>query len=584
MKNNKIIKTTMTSAVLLGLIAPTVLATTNVVATTQSKQDQNLESSINATTGNNTITIDTANGIPLNDQKFNAYRLMDAHYINDKEEGYVIIPAWQDFFDKEVKTHKGTHCSNQEAQLYLISMQNSPAQFKGFKERVYQYAKEKNIQPLGTADAQKDTYKISGLPDGYYIVIQEENDKTVSLSKDMLVTLDGHNSNATIKLKADVPSLLKTINGTVTDGKDKKAADFYIGEEVPFRLVSRVPDMSGFQKDDSQKGGRYVFEIQDKMSKGLTLNPNSIHITIGGREYKDFDLVNAGTTSDGSTLWKVVFGINNNGTNKDDCTIDKDGAKESSKNGNMKESLSDADGVFNDPMFNGDNKGKAIQVSYTATLNSNAILGGLGNPNTSNVLYSSNPYQPEKTNNTWDSTAHAFTYGLDLTKVDDTKKLLAGAEFELQTTDGKKIAVTGENGTYTVTNKKNDNAKLVSNDKGKIIVKGLEAGNYKLVETKAPAGYNLLEAPIEFTIKPTYSIDQNNGFEGKLTELTVDGKDKAQFTANKENGFVATTVINKAGGLLPKTGGRGIFMLAVIGLALMALATYVLFGRKKATK
>lgn len=128
---------------------------------------------------------------------------------------------------------------------------------------------------------------------------------------------------------------------------------------------------------------------------------------------------------------------------------------------------------------------------------------------------------------------------------------------------------------------------MKSDDKGKIIVKGLDAGSYKLVETKAPAGYNLLDKPLEFTIKPEYekySKDQYQDLVGKLTDLKVDGKDKEQFTPNKTNGMVSTKVVNKAGGLLPKTGGRGIFMLAAIGLALMALATYVLFGRKKATK
>lgn len=177
MKNNKMMKASVASAMLLGLVAPTVLATTNVATAAESKQSRALNDSINAETGNNTITIESANGIPLNDQKFDAYRLMDAHYVNDKQEGYVIIPAWQEFFDQEVKNHKGEHCSNQEAQLYLIGMQNSPEKFKGFKERVYDYAKKNNVSALGTADAQKDKYTISGLPDGYYIVIQQEDEK-----------------------------------------------------------------------------------------------------------------------------------------------------------------------------------------------------------------------------------------------------------------------------------------------------------------------------------------------------------------------------------------------------------------------
>ena len=250
-------KASVASAMLLGLVAPTVLATTNVATAAeeaQSKQVRNVNESIDAKTGDDSITIKAANGISLDKETFNAYRLMDAHYINDKEEGYKIIPAWQDFFNQEVKGNKGTKCSDEEAHKYLEGMKNNPDQLKTFQEHVFDYANaHKEIKPLGTQVPGKDTYKITNLPDGYYSVIQVAKDDTTALSYNMLVTVDKHNQNAEIKLKADVPSLLKTINGEVTGNQDKKAVDFAIGDDVPFRLVTKVPDMSGFKKDSNRR-------------------------------------------------------------------------------------------------------------------------------------------------------------------------------------------------------------------------------------------------------------------------------------------------------------------------------------------
>ena len=579
MKNNKMMKASVASAMLLGLVAPTVLATTNVAtaATEGSKQeDSSLPKDINATTGPDSITITSHNGIPLDKETFNAYRLMDAHYVkgeNDKrEEAYVIIPKWQKFFDNEVKNHKGDHCSNEEDAKYLTDMQKDSAKLKEFQEHVFDYARDNHIDPLGTANKQKDTYTINNLPDGYYSVIQVADDNTVSLSYNILVTVDGHDTNAKVDLKADVPALLKTINGTGTDNNDKKAADYAIGDDVPFRLVSKVPDMSGFEADDKgQHGGRYVFEVCDTMSKGLTLNQNSIKVTINGQSYDNFKLVDAGKGQDDSHKWRIVFGRKDAPTQAGDITDNT--------------ILSDEDGVLKDPMFSKENKGKPVVITYTAKLNENAFLGEKGNANTANVLFSSNPYVKDKVNHTWDSMTHAFTFGLDLTKVNDNGDKLAGAEFQVKQ-NGEAIKVKKlADGSYVVDKDGKDTVTTVkSNDEGKIIVKGLDAGDYKLVETKAPNGYNLLGKDIDFTITPEYEQyqkDQYKDLVGKLTNLTVKGDG---FSANKENGMVSTEVVNKAGGLLPKTGGCGIFMLAAIGLALMALATYVLFGRKKATK
>jgi fimbrial isopeptide formation D2 family protein len=91
-----------------------------------------------------------------------------------------------------------------------------------------------------------------------------------------------------------------------------------------------------------------------------------------------------------------------------------------------------------------------------------------------------------------------------------------------------------------VTDKENA-TKLVSNDKGEIEVRGLEYGEYNLVETKAPDGFNLLDKPVEFKVALNSWSDA-----GQLT-----------------------TIKNIPEGGLPSTGGPGIIMFLLAGFLVM---------------
>ena len=83
---------------------------------------------------------------------------------------------------------------------------------------------------------------------------------------------------------------------------------------------------------------------------------------------------------------------------------------------------------------------------------------------------------------------------------------------------------------------------------------GLANGTYHLVETKAPAGYNQLTAPVTITV---------NG-DDTGAKLTVTEK-----------------VENQAGTLLPSTGGMGTTIFYVLGAVLVVGAGVLLVTKKR---
>lgn len=99
--------------------------------------------------------------------------------------------------------------------------------------------------------------------------------------------------------------------------------------------------------------------------------------------------------------------------------------------------------------------------------------------------------------------------------------------------------------------------KMTTNESGAASFDGIADGTYKLEETAAPAGYNLLTAPVEVT------VDGASATEANLSALTV-----------------TKQIENNTGSLLPSTGGVGTTMMFIVGGAL-ALGAAVLFVTKK---
>lgn len=156
-----------------------------------------------------------------------------------------------------------------------------------------------------------------------------------------------------------------------------------------------------------------------------------------------------------------------------------------------------------------------------------------------------------------------YTGGVKFVKQDkQSAAKLAGAEFQLVklNANGDKVAYATQatDGSYTWASNNDSATTYTSNDQGSVELKGLEYSNkladgqsYALVETKSPSGYALLTAPVKFTVtKGSYADNQT------------------------------ITVTNIKKGILPSTGGSGIYLFLIAGALLMSGA-YVWNKRNK---
>lgn len=160
---------------------------------------------------------------------------------------------------------------------------------------------------------------------------------------------------------------------------------------------------------------------------------------------------------------------------------------------------------------------------------------------------------------------------IKITKVDatDTTKRLNGVEFKLErllpdstsSTGGDSFKVDPNFTAITVTTGGTDGS--VGTAQGIAEFKDLKDGTYRLTETKAVQGYNLLKDPI------TIKIYRNN-------VTTVDGQ-SYDFTKATDKNTIELQISNRIKFLLPKTGGYGAMLFILCGMALATLGCLIFF-------
>ena len=238
--------------------------------------------------------------------------------------------------------------------------------------------------------------------------------------------------------------------------------------------------------------------------------------------------------------------------------------------------------------------GQEIKVTYTATLNKNAVTGFDANKNSATIEYSNKPGTTDK-GESEPSIVDVHTFNFTIFKYylkGETQTGLANAEFELYKANGE---VAGEkvnikkvtDGEYRVATPEEATAEgfksdvIVSGNNGKVLVKGLEAGTYYLKETKAPEGYNKLLSDIKVEIKANYDPKT-----GKLTSYSVDYTYNGTTTTGTEIKDTITSpevaVENKTGAQLPSTGARTALLLTLAGVVLFAfMAASSIYSKRR---
>ena len=138
-------------------------------------------------------------------------------------------------------------------------------------------------------------------------------------------------------------------------------------------------------------------------------------------------------------------------------------------------------------------------------------------------------------------------------------KLLNGVEFKLEKLNGKGVDATF--GAVTRTTKGDGDAA------GKCSFTNLSEGSYRLTELKTVDGYNLLAAPIEFTLQKGECRINNTVQENMVTGTPAKG-----YT-------VSLTINNRKGFTLPHTGADAPSLWLLIGLPLLVAGLLVLVFR-----
>ena len=530
-------------------------------------------------------------------KKFNVYKIFSAENSAGMESiNYTMNPAYEKALKKV--TGKDTEYSIID---YIQTMNNNTvinnveapqlnesrySNFRYFIEDLRNEIVAEKADPTMTVtvpETAEDGYMMD-VDFGWYVV-DEITSVEGTHSASSLCMVNTANPDVFINIKSDFPVIQKQIleddsRGSIGSDKDgwNDVADFEIGQTVPYRYLTYVPNMNGYSS--------YYFSMRDRMDEALTFNPDSVVVKVGDKTLVnniDYKVVTSGIPAD-ETFQIQIMDLK--------ATINKYFYPE------YEGAVPEMEKFY----------GQKIVVEYNATLNENASndTGRPGFENDVKLEYSNNPDSDGigQTGETpWD-TVVCFTFRMNGVKVNDQdpEVKLEGAKFRLYSDSSctkevyVKEAANGDG--YTVINHdsvKGDEApaeavEMVSDKNGIFNIVGLDSQTYYLKETKAPAGYRLLKDPIKIDIKATYGEDNRGNYtkgdgatDKTLQKLEASAHFKefytgafteydSSLTTDIETGTLNIKVVNKVGSKLPATGSSMTLLLTVTGAGLMTAA------------
>ena len=434
------------------------------------------------------------------------------------------------------------------------------------------------------------------IPYGYYFV-------TSTLGT--VVTIDSNNPTASIIDKNQTSSFEKKIvKKTSSEGGAETEAltsitDAKLNEDVPYRVTVKATNYDGDKKI-------FKYVVSDTIDNGMT--------------YKAAPAIKVGDVTPAAASYTITY-------------KDKDGTAvtDISKAQSFEIEINwTTDGTKNGTHLYDSNVD--LVVEYTAFLDpekaDDIVVGGTtdANTNLADVKY----YKGDDTTPSGDlpdQKTDTFVTDLTISKKDDDGKALQGAEFTLTGPRGSVVITTVESfvtaddgtyyllkdGTYTTEaptgDTEHDAAYESTTDKyskttttttsgagqsqtdikaavgsdGKVTFTGLAAGDYKLVESVVPAGYNKI-ADITFTV--TFDYEEIKDTEGKVTGYkgafgTKDVLPAGNTITVGADNKLAMNIVNRKGTELPSTGGIGTTIFYLVGAMLVIGAGVVLVTRRR---
>ena len=420
----------------------------------------------------------------------------------------------------------------------------------------------------------------SDMEQGLYLIVETRVPENVTSTCNPffvslpMTTIDGAawNYDVTVypKNQTGNPTLDKTVReatnstgkntGSLTDIKDgyKHTATASVGDVVDYQIISTLPTITS--KASSLSEYTYV----DTMSKGICYNKNDVVIEF----FRD-----AGCT-DKIATWAVNSGKFTVGyddtANTMTIRMTDTGLSE----------INEAATVYTNSVKRGYSD-CTMRLTYAAALTADAKMGDTDNPNEVVLTW-------KRTNTTYFDTlkdcCHVYTYGIDVLKqFSDNGGNVRNVKFRLHNdTDDCYIIAEQKDGVYYAkgfASKKSDATTFVPNGSGHIVVKGLEDDTYSLTETATDKGYVLLRDAVKIVIK-TAENGQCEKCGAKLltASATVNSKDASM---SEGNAVVPLTVVNNPGFDLPKTGGYGVWMFTIGGVALLGAAAFIVVKSRK---
>lgn len=525
----------------------------------------------NSDTDTVTITVNNA----LENRTYSAYKIFDVTKATDTD-GKVISYAYtitsgegdganpffttvSDFATEQnglTLTQIGT---TGEYNVTFDSTKFDETKAKSLSEALYKVVTDKNNpisytkQATGTKVSDNNvTASFTGLAEGYYLITSPIGSTCI---------LDTTVGTKEINEKNGLPTLKKQVNQADSDSATDNWADYNdaaFGQTVQFKIEIQVDKTSD----------NYV--LTDELPSGFTLvNNETPLITVQCAKYNSE-----------SQTYENPESISN--------------ANEDSKNYELETTNLSTNETFRITFKSAYlSQLKALDkliITYSATVGTNATVGVGGNTNTAKLTYG--------TNQTKEAETKTYIWSFDVSKfvktgTESTETPLAGATFQLSTdeagnnpvyfmrdstsTNYKRTDSQTQNSVSTITTSTDGDAG------GKFTLQGLDSGTYYLTETAAPAGYNKLEGPIKVEI----GMSVNDGGTASYTvkyanwQETVNGGTTSHYGALNLVTDNKIPVENKAGSLLPSTGGIGTTIFYVLGGILVVGAGVLLITKKR---